>query len=154
MTIYTEFECGRLPRRKDIISNLESSGYNVTDESKQTLSIRKTFQDGKLVFNKNKVMLKINLHIFFLLALSLFASLSTFYLSYLLLKSGMADTSTFFYLTIVSIMSSLVIYEVFRDRLLISIKNAVGQRYRVSWKNFLSLIALVLFTIAYFLINV
>ncbi|MDY1591690.1 MAG: hypothetical protein RBS85_05965 [Methanofastidiosum sp.] len=152
MTIYTEFECGKLPRRKDIISNLISSGYAVTDESKQSLSIRKTFQDGKLIFSKNKIMLKINLNIFFLLALSLVTSLSIFYLSYFLLKSGMAGTSTFFYLTIVSIMSSLVIYEAFRDSLLVSIEKAVSQKYRFSWKNFLSLIALVLFTIAYFLI--
>mgnify|MGYP000868881791 FL=1 len=154
MTIYTEFECGRLPKRKDIISNLISSGYAVSTESRQTLSIRKTFQDGKLVFSKNKVMLKMKLNLIFLLALSLFASLSIFYLSYFLLKSGMTDISTFFYLTIVSILSSLVIYEAFRDRLLISIEKAVGQKYRVSWKNFLSLIVMLLFSIFYFLINI
>ncbi len=154
MTIYTEFECGRLPKRKDIISNLKSSGYTVSTGSRQTLSIRKTFQDGKLVFSKNKVMLKMKLNLIFLLALSLFASLSIFYLSYFLLKSGMTDISTFFYLTIVSILSSLVIYEAFRDRLLISIEKAVGQKYRVSWKNFLSLIVMLLFSIFYFLINI
>jgi hypothetical protein len=152
MTIYAEFECGKLPKRKDIISNLRSSGYAVTDESKQMLSIRKTFQGGKLVFNKRKVMLKINLNIFFLLALSLFASLSIFCLSFFLVKSGAAGLSTFYYLTIISILSSLVVYEVFRDRLLISIENAIGQKYRFSWKNFLSLIAMLLFSIAYFLI--
>ena len=154
MTISTEFECGKLPRRKDIISNLKSSGYAVSTGSRQTLSIRKTFQDGKLVFSKNKVMLKMKLNLIFLLALSLFASLSIFYLSYLLLKSGMAGASTFFYLTIVSILSSLVIYELFRDRLLLSIEKVVGQRYKLSWKNFLSLIAMLLFSIFYFLINV
>jgi len=154
MTIYTEFEHGRLPRRKDIISNLESSGYAVTGESKQTLSIKKTFHGGKLVFNKRKVMLKINLNIFFLLALSLLASLSIFYLSYLLVKSGAVGLSTFYYLTIISVLSSLVVYEVLRDRLLISIENAIGQKYRFSWKNFLSLIAIMLFSIAYFLINI
>jgi len=67
MTIYTEFECGRLPKRKDIVSNLKSSGYSVTRESKQTLSIRKTFQDGKLVFSKKRVMLKMKLNLIFLL---------------------------------------------------------------------------------------
>lgn len=154
MTIYTEFECGKLPRRKDIISNLKSSGYTVSTGSKQTLSIKKTFQDGKLVFSKNKVMLKMKLNLIFLLALSLLTSLSIFYLSYFLLKSGMAGTSIFFYLTIVSILSSLVIYEAFRDRLVISIEKAVGQRYKLSWKNFLSLIAIALFSIVYFLINV
>ena len=154
MTIYTEFECGKLPRRKDIISNLKSSGYTVSTGSKQTLSIKKTFQDGKLVFSKNKVMLKMKLNLIFLLALSLLTSLSIFYLSYFLLKSGMAGTSIFFYLTIVSILSSLVIYEAFRDRLVISIEKAVGQRYKLSWKNCLSLIAIALFSIVYFLINV
>lgn len=152
MTISTEFECSRMPKRKDVISNLRSSGYIVADESSQTLSIRKMFQKGMLIFSKRKIILKIDLNIFYLLALSLFASLSIFYLSYLLLKSGMAGTSTFFYLTIVSIMSSLVIYEAFRDSLLVSIEKAVSQKFRFSWKNFLSLIALVLFTIAYFLI--
>ena len=68
MTIYTEFECGRLPKRKDIVSNLESSGYIVADESRQTLSIRKTFQKGMLIFSKKKIILKIDLNIFFLLA--------------------------------------------------------------------------------------
>ena len=154
MTIYTEFEYGRLPKRKDIISNLKSSGYTVTDESRQELSIKKTFQDGKLVFSKNKIMLKMKLNLIFLLALSLLTSLSIFYLSYFLLKSDMAGTSIFFYLTIVSILSSLVIYEAFRDRLVISIEKAVGQRYKLSWKNFLSLIAIALFSIVYFLINV
>lgn len=154
MTIYTEFECTRLPKRKDIISNLRSSGYAVTDESRQTLSIRKTFQEGKLVFSKNRVMLKMKLNLIFLLALSLLVSLSIFYLSYFLLKSGMAGVSTFFYLTIVSVLSSLLIYELFRDRLLLSIEKAVGQRYKLSWKNFLSLMAIALFSITYFLINI
>lgn len=67
----------------------------MTDESRQTLSIRKTFQEGKLVFNKHKVMLKINLNIF--------------YLSCLLVKSDIASVSTFYYLTIVLILRSLVI---------------------------------------------
>ncbi|HOE93340.1 MAG TPA: hypothetical protein PLK11_04200 [Methanofastidiosum sp.] len=154
MTIYTEFECGRLPKRKDIISNLISSGYAVSTESRQTLSIRKTFQDGKLVFSKNKVMLKMKLNLIFLLTLSLFASISIFYLSYFLLKSGLTCTSTFYYLTIISILSSLVLYEAFRNRLVISIEKAVGQKYRFSWKNFLSIIAIALFSIVYFLINV
>ena len=154
MTIYAEFECGRLPKRKDIISNLRSSGYTVTDDSRQMLSIRKTFQEGNLIFSKNMVMLKIHLNIFFLLALSLLASLSLFYLSYLLVKSGAVGLLTFYYLTIISILSSLVVYEAFRDRLLTSIENAMGQKFRFSWKNFLSLIAIVMFSIAYFLINV
>jgi len=154
MTIYTEFECGRLPRRKDIISNLNSSGYTVTNEAKQTLSIRKTFQEGNLIFSKNKVMLKINLNLFFLLAISLLASLFIFSLPYLLVKSGVAGISTFYYLTIISVLSSLMIYEAFRDRLLLSIETAIGQKFRFSWKNFLSIIAIAMFTIAYFLINI
>ncbi|KYC53595.1 MAG: hypothetical protein AMQ74_00338 [Candidatus Methanofastidiosum methylothiophilum] len=154
MTIYTEFECGRLPKRKDIISNLISSGYTVSYESKQELSIKKMFQEGNLIFSKHKVMLKINLNIFFLLAISLFASLTIFYISYFLVKSDAVGISTFYYLTIISILSSLVVYELFRDRLLLSIEKAVGQKYRVSWKNFLSIIAILLFSIAYFLINI